>query len=173
MDYIFETMSESHRQAVIDIFNYHVQNSYSAYPEQPVEYRFFDRFLEMSRGYPAVAVKAGAEVVGFGFLRPFHPAATFQRTAEVAYFIMPEHTRQGLGTAMLEFFAEQAGKLGIDSLLASVSSRNHESLGFHLKNGFKECGRLARVCRKFGQDVDVVWLQKRLPEAETPEPHDL
>jgi L-amino acid N-acyltransferase YncA len=173
MDYIFETMSESHRQAVIDIFNYHVQHSYAAYPDQPVGYQFFDRFMEMSRGYPAVAVKAGTEVVGFGFLRPFHPAGTFQRTAEVTYFIMPEHTRQGLGTAMLDFFAEQAPKLGIDSFLASVSSCNHESLGFHLKNGFRECGRLARVSRKFGQDVDVVWLQKRLSEVETPEPHDL
>ncbi len=173
MDYIFETMSESHRQAVIDIFNHHVQHSFAAYPDQPVGYQFFDRFLEMSRGYPALAVKAGPEVVGFGFLRPFHPAGTFQRTAEVTYFIMPEHTRQGLGTAMLDFFAEQAAKLGIDSFLASVSSRNRESLQFHLKNGFKECGRLARVSRKFGQDVDVVWLQKLLPEAEAPDPHDL
>jgi L-amino acid N-acyltransferase YncA len=162
MAYTFETMSGSHRKAVIDIFNYYIQHSYAAYPDQPVTDDFFDRFLEMSRGYPAVVVKAGGEVAGFGFLRPFHPANTFRRTAEVTYFLVPEHTRQGLGTAMLDLFAEQAGNLGIDSILASVSSHNHQSLKFHLKNGFRECGRLSRVGRKFGQDVDVVWLQKRL-----------
>lgn len=162
MDYIFETMSESHREAVIEIFNYFIQHSYAAYPDQPVEEDFFDRFMEMSRGYPAVVVKTGTEVVGFGFLRAFHPATTFKRTAEVTYFIMPEHTRQGLGTTMLDLFSEQAEKMGIDSILASVSSRNHESLKFHQKNGFRECGRLTAAGRKFGRDVDVVWLQKRL-----------
>lgn len=162
MDYILETMSESHRQAVIDIFNYYIQNSYAAYPDQPVEYHFFDRFMEISQGYPTAVAKAAANVVGFGFLRPFHPASTFRRTAEVAYFIMPEHTRQGLGTAMLGYFTEQAQKLGIDSILASVSSHNPESLNFHVKKGFQECGRLPGVGRKFGRDVDVVWLQKRL-----------
>jgi len=109
-----------------------------------------------------VVIKVGAAVVGFGFLRPFHPAGTFERTAEVTYFIMPEHTRQGLGTAMLDFFVEQAGRRGIDSLVASVSSRNHESLKFQGKDGFRECGRLSQAGRKFGQDVDVLWLQKRL-----------
>lgn len=162
MDYTFETLSESHREAVIDIFNYYIQNSYAAYPDQPVDYPFFDRFLEMSRGFPSVVVKARDKVVGFGFLRAFHPAATFQRTAEVTYFIMPEHTRQGLGTAMLDYFNEQAKKLGVDYILASVSSCNPKSLEFHRKKGFQECGRLSRVGRKFGQDVDVVWLQKSL-----------
>ena len=65
MNYTFETLSESHRKAVIDIFNYYIQNSYAAYPDQPVDEDFFDRFLEMSRGYPAVVIQAGEEVVGF------------------------------------------------------------------------------------------------------------
>ncbi|MFZ5448142.1 MAG: GNAT family N-acetyltransferase [Thermodesulfobacteriota bacterium] len=162
MQYSFEPLSEVHREAVINIFNFFIQNSYAAYLDQPVGADFFGRFMEMARGYPGVVVKAGGEVVGFGFLRAFHPAATFKRTAEITYFIMPEHTRQGLGKAMLDLFLKQAEKLGIDSILASVSSRNPDSLKFHLKNGFRECGRLTKVGRKFGEDVDVVWLQKRL-----------
>jgi phosphinothricin acetyltransferase len=162
MEYTFETMSESHREAVINIFNYFIQSTFAAFPDQTVDEDFFDRFMEMSRGYPGVVVKAGPQVVGFGFLRAFHPATTFKRTAEITYFIMPQHTGQGLGTAMLRLFSEQAEKMGIDSILASVSSRNPDSLQFHLKNGFRECGRLTMAGRKFGQDVDVVWLQKPL-----------
>ncbi|HEY9073621.1 MAG TPA: GNAT family N-acetyltransferase, partial [Desulfobaccales bacterium] len=148
---------------VIDIFNHFIRHSHAAFPADPVDYAFFDRFLEISRGYPSLVVKdAAQQVVGFAFLRPYHPAATFSRTAEITYFILPEHTRQGLGTAILELFVEQAGPLGIDTILASVSSKNPESLRFHLKNGFRECGRFVKVGRKFGEDVDVVWLQKRL-----------
>jgi L-amino acid N-acyltransferase YncA len=100
--------------------------------------------------------------VGFGFMRAHHFADSFQRTAEVTYFILPENTRKGLGTAMLDLFVGEAKQRGIDSLLASISSRNEESIRFHLKNGFQECGRFIRVGRKFGEDFDVVWMQKQL-----------
>lgn len=163
MDYSLEPLTAGHREAVIDIFNHFINHTYAAFPAAPVDYAFYDRFLEMSRGYPAVVVRDEAgEVVGFAFLRPHHPADTFKRTAEVSYFILPEHTRQGLGTAILELFTEQAGPLGVDAILACVSSKNLESLSFHRKNGFRECGRFVKVGRKFDEDFDVVWLQKRL-----------
>ncbi len=52
--------------------------------------------------------------------------------------------------------------MGLDSLFANVSSRNHESLEFHLKNGFRECARFLKVGHKFGAEFDAVWLQKQL-----------
>jgi phosphinothricin acetyltransferase len=163
MDYSLETMSDSHRQPVIDIFNHFIRHSHAAFLSDPVDYGFFDHFLKLARGYPAVAVKdAAQQVVGFAFLRPHHTADTLKRAAEVTYFILPDHTRQGLGSAILELFMEQAGGLGIDTFLACVSSKNPESLKFHLKNGFREVGRFAGIGRKFGEDFDVVWLQKHL-----------
>jgi L-amino acid N-acyltransferase YncA len=76
--------------------------------------------------------------------------------------ILPGHTRQGLGTALLAFFVGEARKMGLDSLLANISSRNRQSLEFHLKKGFRECYRFLKVGHKFGEDVDAVWLQKQL-----------
>jgi L-amino acid N-acyltransferase YncA len=163
MDYSLEPLSAGHREAVIDIFNHFINHTHAAFPATPVDYPFFDRFLEISRGFPAVVVKdTSQQVVGFAFLRPHHWADTFKRTAEITYFILPDHTRQGLGTDILELFMEQARPLGIDAILAPVSSHNDASLKFHLKNGFREVGRFPKVGRKFGEDVDVIWLQKRL-----------
>ena len=163
MDYSFEEMSTSHRQGVIDIFNYFIQHSYAAFPEKEMGPDFFDRMLEMSPGYPKVVVKApDREIIGFGAMRPYHFADSFQRTAEISYFLLPAHTRKGVGTSMLGLFTREARQKGIDSLLAHISSRNAESLSFHLKNGFRECGRFLRVGRKFGEDFDVVWMQKQL-----------
>lgn len=163
MDYIFEEMSTTHRQAVIDIFNYFITESHAAFLGEAVDYPFFDHFLKMAHGYPALVVKDGCgHVVGFGFMRPHYIADSCKRAAQVTYFILPEYTRQGLGTALLDFFVGEARKMGLDSLLASISSRNRESLRFHLKNGFRECARFPKVGHKFGEDVDVVWMQKQL-----------
>ncbi len=163
MKIVLERLSECHRKPVIDIFNYFIKNGFAAYPDTEVEYGFFDRLLEMARGYPAIAARdVNDRIVGFGLLRPFHFAAAFKRAAEVSYFLLPETTRQGLGTMILEKLIGEAKTIGIDSILASISSRNVESINFHLKRGFVECGRFRAIGTKFGQDFDVVWMQKRL-----------
>ncbi len=163
MKYCFEPMSEKHRQPVIDLFNYYITHSHAAFPERTVGYDFFSRFLEISRGYPAIVMKDDfGNVVGFAFLRPYHPAETFRRTAEITYFILPDHTHRGLGTAVLRELVSEARSLGIDSLLASISSRNEASLNFHHQRGFRECGRFPQVGRKFGEDFDVVWMHLRV-----------
>jgi len=160
MSYNLEEMSNHHRTAVIDIFNHYIANEFAAYPEEPVGYDLFDRFLEMTQGYPSIVVKDDVRaVVGFAFLRPYHPASTFRRTAMITYFIMPEHTGKGLGTRILERFVQEARVLGIETILANASSRNEGSLRFHRRNGFRECGRFRRVGTKFGEDFDVVWMQ--------------
>jgi len=158
-----EPMAESHGRAIIDIFNHFVTHSFAAYPDQAVPYESFARFQQMTQGYPAfVAMVDPGRVVGFGFLRPVHPASTLHRTAEVTYFISPEFTQQGIGTALLSRMIEEAVPIGIDSLVASISSKNEESIAFHRKMGFRECGRFEQAGRKNGEDFDIVWMQRRL-----------
>jgi L-amino acid N-acyltransferase YncA len=174
MAYTYEKLGDPHRTAVIDIFNYYIANSLAAYPEEPVGYEFFDRFLEMAQGYPAVAVKDDTgTIVGFAFLHAYRPGRTFRRVAEITYFIRPDHTGKGLGSAVLKQLGLAAKTQGIDTLLANISSRNEGSLRFHRKNGFEECGRFRRIGRKFGEDFDVVWMQLGLldaPNQQEPSP---
>jgi L-amino acid N-acyltransferase YncA len=151
---------------VAAIFNHFVEHSYAAYPEERVTAAFLDQIRSMSHGYPALSVRTETgEVVGFGFLRPYHPAATFRRTAEIAYFILPEHTGHGLGTRLLAHFTGKAREIGVDRLLASVSSLNEQSLQFHARAGFERCGTLRAVGRKFGRDFDAVWFQKNVTDS--------
>lgn len=159
-------MAEDHGRAVIDIFNHFVTSSFAAYPDQPVPHEFFGRFQQMTQGYPAfVAIVDSGCVVGFGLLRPFHPASTLSRTAEITYFISPEFTKRGIGTALLNRLIEEAVPRGIDLLVASISSKNEESIAFHRKNGFRECGRFERAGRKNGQEFDIVWMQRHIGPA--------
>ena len=84
MDYFFENLSDKDRKPVIDIFNYFIENSFAAFPEIKVNYDFFDRILNMSRGYPAITIKDPlSKTIGFAFLHAYHPIEAFQRVAEI------------------------------------------------------------------------------------------
>jgi len=158
-----EPLSKDDRKEVIDIFNYYVENSFAAYPEQKVPYEFFDNILKISEGHPALCVKdERGHILGFGMLRAYSPFPTFSQTAEITYFIKPGHTGRGLGKKMLACLLARAREKEITSIIASISSLNAGSIDFHKKNGFAECGRFREIGTKKGKTFDVVYMQKKL-----------
>ncbi len=52
--------------------------------------------------------------------------------------------------------------MGVDSILAGMSSLNEAGLAFHARHGFAECGRFRGIGRKRGRDFDVVWMQRAI-----------
>lgn len=164
MNVIFESMSEKHEISVMDIFNYYVANGFAAYPEEHLPYETYNLFLNMTRGYPAFVLKEKNDdkVLGFCFLRAYNPLPAFKETAEVTYFFAPEITGKGIGRIALAKLEEEGRKMGIKHILANVSSKNENSIKFHLKNGFYESGRFKNVAVKNNETFDVVWLQKDL-----------
>lgn len=161
MSYSFIPLNEEHRKPVIDIYNYYIENSFAAFPEHKLSYSFFDMLLQATAGYPAIVVKAEhGEVVGFALLRPYHRLPAFKRVAEITYFIKPEYTGKGIGRSILEHFTEEAPKIGIDSILACISSLNENSLSFHYRNGFQLSGTLYNIGKKFNRDFSVHLMQK-------------
>lgn len=146
---------------IVAIFNRFIEHSFAAYPHRPVGDDFVQALERTATEYPVLTVKdEHGRVVGFGLARPFHPADSFRRTAEIGYFLHPDFVGRGLGTRLLEQLTTAAREKGVRTLLASISSRNDESLAFHVRRGFAEVGRFRRVGEKFGQDFDVVYMQK-------------
>ncbi|VVB64906.1 Acetyltransferase (GNAT) domain protein [uncultured archaeon] len=161
MDYRLEPVTIEDGDQIIDIFNYYVENSFAAYPESKVSREFFGSFLNLTHGYPFLVAKdMGGKVVGFGSLRPYSPLPTFSRAAEITNFISPEHIGMGIGQHILDSLLDLARRMGIVTVLASISSLNQASLAFHKKNGFVECGRFVGIGRKMGKGFDVVWMQR-------------
>ncbi|MCP4710551.1 MAG: N-acetyltransferase, partial [Planctomycetes bacterium] len=79
MEYSIAPLTEDDRTAVVDIFNYYIENSFAAYWESTMGYQIFDHFMAQAPDYPTVGVKADTGItVGFAFLRPYHPADSFR-----------------------------------------------------------------------------------------------
>ncbi len=163
MEINFAPITSDDREQIIDIFNYYVENTFAAYPDQKVPYEFFDALLNTCQGYPTVTVKdTQGNVVGFGMLRPYSPIPSFSRTAEITYFLKPGFTGQGIGKTILEHLIARARGKNLTSILASVCSLNQGSINFHQRNGFVECGRFREVGHKRGKAFDVVYFQRML-----------
>lgn len=156
----FEQMVGEHRKEIIDIYNYYVENDFSAYPEKSFPYEYYDKFLEMAKGYPAYSIFVNKQIVGFCFLHAYNSISTFKACAEITYFIDKMFTGKGIGKVALEKLEKEARKIGIKRILASIASENDQSLIFHRKNGFRECGKFEKIITKKGKQFDIIWMQK-------------
>jgi L-amino acid N-acyltransferase YncA len=161
MEYRIRLAQDDDSGSIAEIFNYFILNTFYAYPSFPVDESVLHRMKSMAGRLPIyIAENPSGAVVGFAGLRPLHFADTFSRSAEATLFILPEHTRVGLGGQLLATMVEDAKALGVDTIIGGASSHNKPSLDFQRKHGFSECGRFQRVGRKFDKDFDIIWMQK-------------
>ncbi|MCK5147387.1 N-acetyltransferase [bacterium] len=148
---------------VTDVYNYHISNSMAAYNEEPVDTSWASLF--MKRAYAFYVFEAGHSVRGFASLNPFRKSSSFNGTATLTYFLMPDASGQGRGTQILRRLEADARQMGINQLLAHISSLNEQSLSFHHKRGFHECGRFRSIGIKHNNIFDLIWMQKSLDNA--------
>ena len=47
MNISFEQLSEKHRFSIMDIFNYYIENSFSAYSDNVFDYDFYNKFIDL------------------------------------------------------------------------------------------------------------------------------
>lgn len=143
------------------VFNHFVQHSFAAYPTEPVSEAFDAWLAQVAAKYPVITVRGETgSIIGFGLLRAYHSAGSFSRTAELTYFLLPGATGHGIGTALLHQLIDRGRAMGLRTLLANISSRNDQSLAFHRKHGFEEVGRFRSIGEKFGEEFDVVYMQR-------------
>ena len=163
MEIAFEKLEMKHGKEVVEILNYYIENTTSAYREKAVDEDFSLKFLESSDIHCSFVMKnIENKVIGFCTLEPHIAISVFSKVAEVMYFIHHEHTGNGIGSLALKKLEEEARKRGIQKLLADTSDENIGSMSFHRKNGFVEYGRLTDIGEKFGRKFGVVYLVKDL-----------
>ncbi len=150
--------------SMVRIINYFIRESFAAYPEKEISSELFGKIISSTR--VCMVLEIDGQIGGFGFIRPYHESANFNHTGILTYFILPSYTNKGLGSKLLQNLMDAGRSLGITNFVAHISSKNQQSLRFHRKHGFQECGRLKNMCVKFGDYFDIVWVQKQLETAD-------
>jgi phosphinothricin acetyltransferase len=157
--------------AINAIYNHYVACSTCTYQTQPAtEEERLAWFAAHGPRYPVLVAErdadgtsgpaaAGRAIIGWASLSPFHPRQAYRFTVENSVYVHPEHLRQGIGRALLAELFERARALDYRTVIAIISADQAASIALHTRAGFREAGRLLKVGHKFGQWLDVMYLQ--------------
>lgn len=156
--------TEADLQAINAIYNHYVLTSTATW--QTVPETEAARLAWFSRRNPALHPVVVAEVEGglaaWGSLSPFGQRGAFARSVENSVYVHPEFQRRGLGRRLLQDQLERAGTAGHHTIMAAISADQGPSIALHLAHGFTPSGRLREAGWKFGQWLDLVYLQRIL-----------
>jgi len=156
--------TESDLQVINEIYNYYVLRSTCTYQIDPESME--DRLAwfrdHPPDKYPVLVATNEEEIVGWGSLSRWRPRAAMAPTVEVTVYIRHDMHRQGIGKLILDDLIERARRLGFHSVIGSVSADQMASIALQESLGFQRVAHLSQVAFKFGNWLDLLYLQLKL-----------
>jgi phosphinothricin acetyltransferase len=150
--------------AINDIYNYYVPRSTCTYQLEPetLEARQAWFAAHPPDKYPVTVAECEGVIVGWGSLSKFRDRAAYDQTVEASVYIHHDWHRRGLGRTLLVDLIERARAIGYHSLIGGASADQTASVTLQESLGFQHVARFPEVGYKFGQRLDVVFLQLML-----------
>ena len=122
----------------------------------------------VAAGFPVLVAEVDGAVVGYASFGDFRAWDGYRFTVEHSVYVDPAHHRRGVGRALIEALIGRARAAGKHAMIAGIEARNEGSIALHRSFGFREVGRLPEVGAKFGQWLDLVFLQLMLDDRAHP-----
>jgi len=155
--------SESDLTAINDIYNHYVLHSTCTYQDEPE--RIEDRrewFKHHGARHPVIVAEAEGQVLGWGSLSAYHDRSAYRFTVENSVYVHTDHQRKGIGSLLLADLIGQGRKLGHRVIIAAIDGSQAGSIALHARSGFIHAGHLKEVGYKFGEWLDVVYMELKL-----------
>ncbi len=156
--------TESDLPAINDIYNYYVLRSTCTYQLEPetLEARRAWFRSHSPEKYPITVAELDGHVAGWGSLSKFRDRAAYDPTVVASVYIHHEFHRRGLGRLILVDLIDRARAAGFHSLIGGASAEQTASIRLQESLGFQHIAHFKQVGYKFGQWLDVVFLQLML-----------
>ena len=161
---------EEDAERLAEIYAYYVENTAVSFEyTAPTVDEFRERIRKISARYPYLVCEKQGRVIGYVYAGRYSPRDAYQWTVTTSIYIDPRFHRQGAGALLYEKLEEKLRERGVINLLAGVGYSEeedeyltHDSLHFHLKEGYTQVARMIGVGKKFDRWYDLLWLQKKI-----------
>ena len=150
--------------AINAIYNHYVLHSTATYqtaPETAAARLAWFQGRDLAQ-HPVMVAELDGHIAAWGSLSPFGKREAFAQTVENSLYVHPDCQRRGLGRLLLQDQLQRAAAAGHHAFIAAISADQAPSLALHHAHGFQEVGRLREAGWKFGQWLDLVYLQRLL-----------
>lgn len=157
---------EVHLPGITAIYNQAVRDTFSIWSEVETTVDLRRNWLSgrKAAGFSVLAATepSTGQVLGYGAFGVFRDFPGYAGTVEHSVYVAPGAQRRGVGTALLSELIRRARIAGFSSMVGGIDSSNAASIALHAAHGFEEQGRLKGVGRKFGKNLDLVFMVKAL-----------
>ncbi len=147
--------------AILDIVNYsilHTTANYN-YDIQTIEVQnkwFEDKQLHH---FPVIVAERNGQVIGYGTYGTFREKIGYQYTVEHSVYVDEKYTGKGIGKLLLQELIQLAKTQGYHTMIGAIDAENFDSIAFHKKFGFVECGIIKEAAFKFNKWLDLLFMQ--------------
>ena len=147
--------------SILDIVNHsilHTTANYN-YDIQTIEVQnkwFEDKQLHH---FPVIVAERNGQVIGYGTYGTFREKIGYQYTVEHSVYVDEKHTGKGIGKLLLQELIQLAKTQGYHTMIGAIDAENFDSIAFHKKFGFVECGIIKEAAFKFNKWLDLLFMQ--------------
>lgn len=159
-------------EGITAIYNHAVAHTTAIWNDQVVDTdnRVAWRAERQRLGYPVlVAVGDGGAVLGYASFGDWRAFDGYRHTVEHSVYVRHDVRGQGIGEKLMQALIARARAIGKHVMVAGIEAGNATSIRLHRKLGFAEVGLLPQVGMKFGQWLDLAFLQLILDNRSTPD----
>ena len=116
--------------------------------------------------YPVLIAEDAGLVAGYASLSAYRPGRGATRhTAEISYYVCPDHRRRGIGRALVQECVRRCPSLGLQTLFAIILEDNAASIQLLESAGFSLWGHLPGVARFGAHILGHVYYGRRVDDA--------
>lgn len=161
---ILREAHEDDLPGILAIYNDAVLTTTAIWNDTPVDLANRRAWLDdrRARGFPVLVAAEGAEVLGYASFGDFRPFEGYRISVEHSVYVAQPARGRGLGRVLVEALFAPARALDKKVMIGGITGGNTASITLHQRLGFRETGRLLGIGIKFGQRLDLVFMQKDL-----------
>lgn len=155
------------------IYSHHVLSSTTTFEEvPPTEEEMLLRMDKVRENrLPWLVAEQDGRILGYCYAAPYRPRPAYRYTIEDSIYLAEGETGKGIGQQLLSTLLERCEQGPWRQMIAVIAgTQNESSIILHRKLGFAHVGTQPDTGYKFGQWIDVVFMQRALGAGGTTPP---
>lgn len=156
--------TEADLGAILDLYNEAILNSTAVYQEKPHTLEMRQQWYadKQTAGFPVFVAEIYGIFAGFSTYGPFRNWPGYRFTVEHSVYVVSTFRRMNIGRRLVEALIEHARNAGMHIMIAGIDSSGEGSIALHRSLGFIEVAHFKEVGYKFGQWLDLKFMQLNL-----------
>ncbi|MDO5621599.1 MAG: GNAT family N-acetyltransferase [Paracoccus sp. (in: a-proteobacteria)] len=157
--------------AITAIYNHAVEQTTAIWNDSPVDLSNRRAWLadRQRAGYPVlVAISDTGQVMGYASFGDWRAFDGYRYTVEHSVYVRADLRGGGIGMALMQALIQRARAIGKHVMVAGIEAGNTGSIRLHEKLAFEQAGVLYQVGAKFGNWLDLRFMQLKLDPREKP-----